>query len=215
MAGRECRPTPHPAPHVDEIARARACAYNPRMTSTRNLATRNVILVGPMGAGKTSLGRQLARRFGLRFVDADAQVEASAGASVSEIFAREGEAGFRVRERDALAALLAQDGLVLATGGGAVLDADNRARMRQRGCVVHLQVDVAQQLARLADDDTRPLLARPDRTQVLQALAAERAPLYAQVADLALDTNTLDATAAAARLGDLLAAHWRAHGVAA
>jgi len=177
--------------------------------------SRNLILVGPMGAGKSSIGQQLARRFGLRFVDADATVEHDAGASVAQVFEREGEAGFRRREHDALARLLAHDGLVLATGGGAVLDADNRALMQRRGYVVHLHVSQAQQLSRLVDDTSRPLLARPDRAQVLDALAVTRAPLYAQVADLVFDTDTLDAAAAADALGDLLAAQWRGHGVTA
>ena len=177
--------------------------------------SRNLILVGPMGAGKSSIGRQLARRFDLRFADADACVEATAGASVAQLFEREGEAGFRQRERDVLADLLAQDGLVLATGGGAVLDADNRALMQRRGYVVHLHVSQARQLARLADDTTRPLLARPDRAQVLEALAITRAPLYAQVADLVFDTDALDAAAAADALGDLHAAQWRGQGALA
>ena len=185
-------------------------AYNRRMNPSRNL-----ILVGPMGAGKSSIGQHLAQRFALRFVDADESVEQAAGASVAQLFEREGEAGFRLRERAVLAKLLAQDGLVLATGGGAVLDADNRALMKRRGFVVHLQVSQAQQLARLADDTSRPLLARADRAQVLDALAAVRAPLYAQVADLAFDTDTLDAAAAAQALGDLLAVQWRSHGVTA
>jgi shikimate kinase len=177
--------------------------------------SRNLILVGPMGAGKSSIGQALARRFGLRFADADACVERATGASVAQVFEREGEAGFRVRERAALAGLLADDGLLLATGGGAVLDPDNRALMRRRGFVVYLMVSQAQQLARLADDASRPLLARPDRAQVLDALATARTPLYLQVADLAFDTDALDAAAAADALGDLLAARWRGHGALA
>lgn len=195
-------------------------AYNRRMNPPRNpapgkRASSNLILVGPMGAGKSSIGQQLAQRFALRFADADACVEQAAGASVAQLFEREGEAGFRLRERAVLAHLLAQDGLVLATGGGAVLDADNRALMQRRGFVVHLHVSQARQLARLADDTSRPLLARPDRAQVLDALAAARAPLYAQVADLVFDTDLLDAAAAAQALGDLLAVQWRGHGVTA
>lgn len=185
------------------------------MDPARTPAPRNLILVGPMGAGKSSIGRQLARRFGLRFADADACVEQDAGASVSQLFEREGEAGFRQRESTMLAQLLAGDDLVLATGGGAVLDGGNRALMRRRGFVVHLRVGQAQQLARLADDLSRPLLARPDRAQVLQALAEARAPLYAEVADLAFDTDALDAAAAAEALGDLLAVRWRGHGAIA
>ena len=120
----------------------------------------NLVLVGPMGAGKTCVGRRLAERFGLRLVDADHEIERLAGASINTIFEIEGEAAFRARESAVLATLLAHDGIVLSTGGGAVLDPDNRRRMRERGFVVHLMVSVEQQLARLARDRSRPLLAR-------------------------------------------------------
>jgi shikimate kinase len=175
----------------------------------------NLILVGPMGAGKTTIGRDLAARFGLRLVDADHEIERDAGATVAQIFEREGEAGFRARERAMLSSLLRLDGIVLATGGGAVLDADNRALMRGRGFVVHLHAGVDQQLRRLAGDATRPLLARPDREQVLRDLAAARAPWYAEVADLAFDTAERDAHDAAAQLAMLLARHWQRTGAAA
>lgn len=180
----------------------------------------NLILVGPMGAGKTCIGEQLAARFGLRLLDADREIERDSGATVTRIFEREGEAGFRQRERAMLARLLQEDGIVLATGGGAVLDAGNRALMKERGFVVHLHASVEQQLARLADDRTRPLLARPDREQVLRDLAAVRAPLYAEVADLVFDPGRygpgpLDADGAAAQLATLLAQHWQRLGAAA
>ncbi|GAB3377898.1 shikimate kinase [Lysobacter fragariae] len=175
----------------------------------------NLVLVGPMGAGKTSVGQRLAERFGLQLLDADRAIERDTGASVSALFEREGEAGFRARERAMLAQLLAREGIVLSTGGGAVLDADNRALLRARGFVVHLKVGVDQQLQRLARDTTRPLLARPDREQVLRDLAAVRAPLYAQVADLEFDTDPLTDEAAAALLGDLLHTHWQRHGATA
>lgn len=175
----------------------------------------NLILVGPMGAGKTSAGSQLAARFGLRLVDADHEIERAARATVTQIFEREGESGFRARERAMLARLLREDGIVLATGGGAVLDPGNRALLRERGFVVHLHVSVAQQLARLASDDSRPLLARPDREQALEDIAAIRAPLYAEVADLLFDSSALDADAVAAQLATLLAKHWQRLGAAA
>ncbi|GAB3104069.1 shikimate kinase [Lysobacter terrae] len=170
---------------------------------------RNLILVGPMGAGKTSVGERLARQFGLRLVDADREIERAASASVAELFAREGEAGFRARERAMLAALLRDEDLLLSTGGGCVLDADNRRLLRARGFVVHLHAGVEQQLARLAGDDTRPLLARPDREQVLHELAAARAPYYAEVADLVFDTDGLDAETATVQLAALLAQRWQ------
>ena len=175
----------------------------------------NLILVGPMGAGKTSVGRDLATRFDLRLLDADHEIEREAGATVTQIFEHEGEAGFRARERAVLARLLDEDGIVLATGGGAVLDASNRALLHGRGFVVHLHASVEQQLARLADDRTRPLLARQDREQVLHDIATMRAPLYAEIADLAFDSDALDARTVAAQLATLLTQHWQRPGVAA
>lgn len=169
----------------------------------------NLVLVGPMGAGKSSIGRRLSDRFGLRFVDADREIEAQTGVSVTTIFDCEGETGFRSRERAALADVLAGDGLLLATGGGAVLDPDNRALLRRRGFVVHLHVDVGAQLARLARDRTRPLLQRPDREQVLRDLATARAALYEEVADLRFDTGHDACTDAADALAELLALRWR------
>lgn len=169
----------------------------------------NLVLVGPMGSGKSSIGRRLAERLGLAFADADREIEAEAGASIATIFECAGEAAFRAREHAVLARLLAAEGHVIATGGGAVLDPRTRALLRERGFVVHLHADVAQQLARLARDRSRPLLAGGDREQVLQRLADVRGPLYAEVADLRFDTAALDTAAATARLGRLLDAHWR------
>ena len=176
---------------------------------------RNLILVGPMGAGKTCVGERLAGLCGLRLVDADREIEREAGASVAQIFERESEAGFRAREHAVLAALLDESGIVLATGGGAVLDPGNRALMRGRGFVVHLHAGVEQQLRRLAGDQTRPLLARPDREHVLHELAAARAPWYAEVADLVFDTADLDADAVATQLFGLLSQRWQRPGAAA
>ena len=175
----------------------------------------NLVLVGPMGAGKTTLGCALAERLGLRLFDLDREVELAAGASVTELFAREGEACFRAHEKARLAELLAGDGALIATGGGAVLDADNRRALRARGFVVYLPVDVATQLARLAGDHTRPLLARPDREQVRQDLTAVRTPLYLEVADMVFDTTGLAAEDAAARLADRLATQWMRQGATA
>lgn len=169
----------------------------------------NLVLVGPMGAGKTSIGRRLAERMGLRFVDADREIEAHTGASVATIFECEGEAGFRGRERALLAQLLDGAGQLVATGGGAVLAAENRALLRARGFVVHLHADVDAQVARLARDRTRPLLQRPDRDAVLHALAEQRAPLYAEVADLRYDTSRQSCGDAAASLAQLLATRWQ------
>ena len=169
----------------------------------------NLVLVGPMGAGKTSIGRRLAERFNLPFVDADREIEAHTGATVATIFECEGESGFRLRERTLLAALLHGSGHVIATGGGAVLDPDNRRLLREHGFVVHLHADVAAQLARLVRDRTRPLLQREDREEVLQALARNRAPLYAEVADLYYDTSRQSCSEAAGQLAVLLSEQWQ------
>lgn len=176
---------------------------------------RNLILVGPMGAGKSCIGRRLAERFELRFVDADRELEARTGVSIPTVFELEGEAGFRARERALIAQLLQEHDLVLATGGGVVLDAGTRQRLRERGFVVHLHVEVEQQLERLARDRTRPLLARGDREQVLRELAAVRTPLYAEIADLRFDTGRMGAQEAFARLVEALLAVWRRGEIAA
>lgn len=169
----------------------------------------NLILVGPMGAGKSSIGRCLAQTFQLGFVDLDREVEQRTGASVRMIFDLEGEAGFRLREHSALCEVLAGRGQVVATGGGSVLDPRNRSLMRERGFVVHLMVSVAGQLERLGRDRSRPLLATPDRESVLHRLAGERGPLYRELADLEFDTGSAAAGTAAARLARLLEQHWR------
>lgn len=175
----------------------------------------NLVLVGPMGAGKTTIGRRLAERFGLQFVDADREIEAHTGVSVSTIFECEGEAGFRERERALLADLLAASGHLVATGGGVVLDVGNRRLLRERGFVVHLHADVPAQLARLARDRTRPLLQRNDRETALRQLAEARAPLYAEVADLRYDTGLQSCAEAAAGLAALLVTRWQRAGASA
>lgn len=186
-----------------------AAPYNRVMNPAANL-----ILVGPTGAGKSCIGRRLAEHYGLRLVDADREIEQRTGANVATIFECEGEAGFRARERAVLVELLADDGMLLATGGGAVLDPDNRQLLRARGFVVHLQVSPGQQLARLARDKTRPLLQREDRDAVLHEMATLRAPLYAEVADLRFDTDGFVSADATAQLIAQLGRHWQ-RGVAA
>jgi shikimate kinase len=165
---------------------------------------RNVFLVGPMGAGKTSIGRLLARGLGLAFVDLDEAIVARTGASVALIFELEGESGFRDRESAMLAEVAGRSGQVVATGGGTVLRAENRRRMRESGIVVHLDVGVDEQLARLARDTTRPLLATPDRESRLRAMATERTPLYADAANLRVPTRGSTPIATARRLAEAL-----------
>ena len=175
----------------------------------------NLFLVGPMGAGKTTVGRQLAELFRMPFIDMDHAIEAHTGATVALIFELEGETGFRRRESAMLAELSARKGIVLATGGGAVLDADNRRLLRERGFVIWLDADVDAQLARLARDRQRPLLQAPDRRERLAALAAARNALYAETADLRLSSTGVGNSAHTAHdLLDLLEARWR-RGVAA
>lgn len=148
--------------------------------------SRNLFLIGPTGAGKTSLGRRLAAHYGLRFVDLDREIEHRTGTDVATVFEIEGEAGFRERESALLAEFGAEDGVLIATGAGAVLAAHNRALLAERGYVLWLQTTIEQQLERLAHDTRRPLLAGTDRRARLEAMAAIRDPLYRGTADLAL-----------------------------
>lgn len=169
----------------------------------------NLFLIGPMGAGKSTIGRRLSAHFDLPFLDLDEEIEARTGASVSLIFELEGEAGFRKRESSLLAELAAHDGLVLSTGGGTVLEPANRELLRTRGFVLWLRASVAQQMRRLERDRKRPLLAGPDRRPKLEALAAERDPLYAEVADLDVLGSDQNVGAVAQRLAADLEQRWQ------
>ena len=149
----------------------------------------NVFLVGPMGSGKSAVGRQLATRLDLAFVDSDAEIEARTGVDIPYIFEKEGEAGFREREREVLDALTGRSRVLLSTGGGAVLDPANRERLRSRGCVVYLRTSVKQQFARTRRSGHRPLLSNDDPLGTLERLMLVRAPLYEEAADLVVDTD--------------------------
>ena len=169
----------------------------------------HLVLIGPMGAGKSSLGRRLADLWGLPFVDLDHEIETRAGTAIPTIFACEGESGFRRRECETLAQVLSRESSVVATGGGAVLDPGNRALIRLHGFVVHLDIDLDEQLQRLARDRSRPLLVGADRSEVLARLAAERGPLYAEVADLTFPPAGMSPTDAAEQLAERLQDLWR------
>lgn len=140
-----------------------------------------------MGAGKTTVGRQLAKRLGRRFVDSDHEIEERTGVRIPVIFEIEGEAGFRKREAQVIAELAAESGLVVATGGGAVLNPENRANLKQSGLVVYLCVPPHQLYERTRHDHNRPLLQVADPLARLQELYALRDPLYREVADLVVE----------------------------
>lgn len=146
-------------------------------------------LVGPMGAGKTTIGRQLARQLDLEFVDSDREIERRTGVDIPLIFELEGETGFRAREKAVIDELTRRSGIVLATGGGAILDPDNRRRLGRRGQVIYLHTSVEHQLKRTARDRKRPLLQTSDPESRLLELMRQREPLYRQSADLVVDTD--------------------------
>ena len=150
---------------------------------------RNVFLVGPMGAGKSSLGRRLARRLKCPFWDSDREIERRTGVDIPTIFSYEGEKGFRERERAMIAELTQLQGIVLATGGGAVIDEQNRQHLASRGLVVYLRASVDSQLKRTARDRSRPLLQVKDPRTRLIELQAARESFYREVAELIVDTD--------------------------
>jgi len=153
------------------------------------LAKSNLFLVGPMGSGKSAVGRQLARLLGLPFYDSDAEIERRTGVDIPFIFEKEGEAGFRQREHETLEVLTAMRQIVLATGGGAVLLHENRRMLAQRGRVIYLKTSIAQQVERVRQGRSRPLLSKVDPTVKLGELMELRAPLYAEIADVTVTTD--------------------------
>jgi len=154
------------------------------------LGKTNVFLVGPMGSGKTAVGKSLARLLGLPFYDSDTEIERRTGVDISFIFEKEGEARFREREEGAIEALTTMDGIVLATGGGAVLSPENRRHLASRGWVVYLETSVAQQADRVKQGRNRPLLSNNiDIVQKLEDLMRQRDALYREIADFVVSTD--------------------------
>lgn len=159
--------------------------------------TQNIILIGPMGAGKSTIGRRLAEVLGMDFDDTDHEIRRRTGVDIATVFDFEGEEGFRRREKAVVDELTQRSGLVLATGGGVVLDEENRRFLSARGFVVYLYCSPEQQYRRTEKDRTRPLLQTENPLQRLQELLAQRDTLYRQTADLVVSTEKRNAVSVA------------------
>jgi shikimate kinase len=159
-----------------------------------------VFLVGPMGAGKTTIGKYLAQHLKLRFADTDTEIEERTGADIPWIFDVEGEEGFRDREQQVVAEMTEWDGIVLATGGGVILRSENRNALAGRGFVIYLYATVDEQARRTRRDRSRPLLQKGDPEEVLRNLMAERDPLYRGIADHIIETDSCSPRTVAQRL---------------
>jgi len=150
---------------------------------------RNIILVGPMGAGKTTIGKQLAQQLGREFYDSDREIEQHTGADIPLIFELEGEAGFRKREKNMIHELTKKKDIVLATGGGAILDPENREQLKMHGFVVYLNAPLSQLINRTSRDKNRPLLQTENPHKKMEEILAVRDPLYREVADVIVETD--------------------------
>ena len=170
----------------------------------------SIYLVGMMGAGKSTVGRWLARRLKLRFFDSDHEVERRCGVKIPVVFDIDGEAGCRTREAQVIEELTALDSVVLATGGGAVLRPENRARLAARGFVTYLHAQPDDLYARVRHDRNRPLLATGNPLGRLRELYQERDPLYREIADLVVETGSQSVQALARELLDKLGMRWKA-----
>ena len=164
----------------------------------------NFFLVGLMGAGKTTVGRALARKTGKTFYDSDHEIEARTGVRVATIFEIEGELRFRDRESGVIADLAKMNNIVLATGGGAVLRPENRDELSKHGVVIYLRASIDDLLARTMHDKNRPLLQTADPRAKLQSLLEQRDPLYREVADIVVDTSQQNVNLLVSRLLDQL-----------
>ena len=166
----------------------------------------NLFLIGPMGAGKTTVGKHLAEALGMEFIDSDQEIQRRTGVDIPTIFEFEGEEGFRNRERVVIDELSAREGVVLATGGGAVQDPHNRRVLSARGFVVYLHCTPQQQYDRTYRDRNRPLLQTDDPLAKLQTLMEQREPLYRQTADLVIITERRGAQVVSREIQDKLSA---------
>jgi shikimate kinase len=149
----------------------------------------NLFLIGPMWAGKSAVGRQLAKALHMSFFDSDDEIEARTGVDIPFIFEKEGETGFRKRECKVIDDLSSKEGIVLATGGGAIMDAQNRSHLGARGFVVYLYTSVEQQVRRTLKGRERPMLANGDSREILEQLMNMRDPLYREICDLIVATD--------------------------
>lgn len=168
---------------------------------------RNIFLVGPMGAGKSTIGRHLAQQLHMEFYDSDTEIEERTGADISWVFDVEGEEGFRLREEKVINDLTEKQGIVLATGGGSISSKESRNRLSARGIVVYLETTIEKQLARTQRDKKRPLLQTEQPREVLEALAQERNPLYEEIADFVVRTDDQSAKVVANQIIELLEGH--------
>ena len=174
-------------------------------TPTRKLASGNIILIGMMGSGKTTVGKLLAKSLHKDFIDSDDEIQRRTGVTIPHIFDVEGEAGFRLREAAVLEDLLQQHDIVLATGGGAPLSQQNRDRLRENGVVIYLKSNVHDLWLRTRHDQNRPLLQTADPRAKLQALYEQRDPLYASIADIVIHTGKQSVQVLLAKLQERLA----------
>ncbi len=161
---------------------------------------KNVFLVGPMGVGKTTIGRIVAEQLALDFFDSDLEIESTTGADIPWIFDVEGESGFRERERKMIDHLSSKANIVLATGGGAVLASESRVCLSSRGVVVYLHASISQQLQRTSRDKSRPLLQTSDRREKILALMEFREPFYREIADIVIDADKGNPKSIAAKI---------------
>ena len=164
----------------------------------------NIILIGPMGAGKTTIGRQLAKKLSKEFYDSDHEIEKHTGADVSLIFELEGEEGFRKRESQLLKEIVSNKNIVLSTGGGAVLDPENRKLLSDNGIIIYLKSTAEKLYRRIADDKRRPLIQTDDRLNKIKKILEERGPLYQSLANEIIETQELSIKQITQKILDLI-----------